>query len=108
MPSLNDLERVFLGSYLGLNDNEIAKKSLTELRAAYASNGPPSRTGANTWSGAQSFASVGLNGNPPVAKAAAIAAPAAAPTLYSQAHSESLVTAINSIRTALKNVGITA
>ncbi len=50
----------------------------------------------------------GLNGNVPVAKAAAIAAPAAAPAAYDQAQAQSAVNAVNAIRAALTNIGITA
>lgn len=50
---------------------------------------------------------VGLNGNTPVAKAAAIAAPTAPGAAYVQAEAASAVAAINAIRTALANIGIT-
>lgn len=50
----------------------------------------------------------GLNGNAAIAKAAAITAPTAPGAAYVQAEAQSAVTAINSIRTALTNIGITA
>lgn len=50
---------------------------------------------------------VAFNGNAPVAKAAAITAPATQSAAYVQADVQSIVTAVNSIRTALTNVGIT-
>lgn len=51
---------------------------------------------------------LGFYGNTPVAKAAAIAAPVAAPAAYDQAQAQSVVNAVNAIRTALTNIGITA
>jgi len=51
---------------------------------------------------------VGLYGVTPVAKASAIGAPTAPSGAYAQAEAQSAVTAINSIRTALSNLGITA
>lgn len=53
-------------------------------------------------------ASVGLNGNVPVAKAGAIAAPTAPGAAYVQAEAASAKTAIDAIRVALTNIGITA
>lgn len=49
----------------------------------------------------------GLNGNAPVAKAAAIAAPTAPGAAYVQAEATSAKTAIDAIRVALTNIGIT-
>ena len=51
---------------------------------------------------------VGLYGVTPVAKASAIGAPTAPGAAYVQAEAQSAVTAINSIRTALTNLGITS
>lgn len=50
---------------------------------------------------------VGLYGATPVVRAAAITAPTAPGTIYSQAEAQSAVTAINAIRTALANIGVT-
>lgn len=50
----------------------------------------------------------GVNGATPVVKAAAITAPTAAGGTYAQAQITSIVTAVNAIRTALTNAGITA
>lgn len=50
----------------------------------------------------------GLNGATPVVQAGAIAAPTAPGAAYSQAEAQSAVAAINAIRTALQNIGITA
>jgi hypothetical protein len=50
----------------------------------------------------------GVNGKTPIVKAAAITAPTAAGGTYVQAQVTSVVTAVNAIRTALTNVGITA
>lgn len=50
---------------------------------------------------------VGLNGNTPVAKAAAIAAPTAPGVVYAQAEAASMKTAVDAIRAALTNIGIT-
>lgn len=51
---------------------------------------------------------IGLYGVVPVIQAGAISAPSAPSSNYVQAEAQSAVTAINSIRTALKNIGITA
>ena len=51
---------------------------------------------------------VGLYGVTPVTRAAAIAAPTVASASYVQAQITSMVTAINDLRNALKNVGITS
>jgi hypothetical protein len=48
-----------------------------------------------------------VNGNAPVAKAGAIGAPNTQSAAYVQADVQSIVTAVNSIRTALTNFGIT-
>lgn len=50
---------------------------------------------------------VGLYGATPVVRAAAIASPPAPSALYSQAEAVATKTAIDAIRNALKNVGIT-
>ena len=51
---------------------------------------------------------VGLYGVTPVVKAGAISAPATQGGAYVQADVQSIVTAVNSIRTALTGIGITA
>lgn len=49
----------------------------------------------------------GVNGATPVVRAAAITAPTAASGAYVQAQITSMVTAINDLRNAVKNAGIT-
>ena len=51
---------------------------------------------------------VGLYGETPVVQAGAISAPATQGGAYVQADVQSIVTAVNSIRTALTNIGVTA
>lgn len=51
---------------------------------------------------------VGLYGETPVAQAGAISAPASQGATYDQTNVNTLVTAINAIRTALTNIGVTA
>jgi len=51
---------------------------------------------------------VGLYGVTPVAKASAIASPTAPSGAYVQAEASSMKTAVDAIRTALLNIGITA
>ena len=50
----------------------------------------------------------GLYNETPVAQASAIGAPSAPGAVYAQGEAQSAVNAINSIRTALQNIGITA
>ena len=52
-------------------------------------------------------AGTGINGNAPVAKAAAIASPTAPGAVYIQAEAASAKTAIDAIRVALTNLGVT-
>lgn len=52
--------------------------------------------------------SIGLYGETPTTQYAAIAAPSAPSAGYVQAEAQSAVTAINSIRTALQQIGIIA
>lgn len=66
--------------------------------AALSSSGAFTHTGTT----------VGLNGNTPVAKAGAITAPTAPGAAYVQAEAASMKTAVDAIRTALTNIGITA
>lgn len=56
----------------------------------------------------QSGGSIGLYGVTAVTKAGSIAAPSTPSVAYSQGEAQSAVNAINSIRTALANIGITA
>lgn len=51
---------------------------------------------------------IGFYGETPVVQAGAIGAPSTPSAAYVQAEAQSAVTAINSIRTALQNIGITA
>jgi len=51
---------------------------------------------------------IALYGETPVVQASAISAPSAPGAIYSQSEAASAVTAINSIRTALTNIGVTA
>lgn len=53
-------------------------------------------------------ASIGFYGETPTTQYAAIAAPTNPGAAYVQAEAQSAVTAINSIRTALQQIGITA
>ena len=55
-----------------------------------------------------SGSTIGLYGVTPVVKAGAISAPATQGGAYVQADVQSIVTAVNSIRTALTGIGITA
>jgi Endopolygalacturonase len=50
----------------------------------------------------------GLNGNPAIPKAAAIASPTAPSANYVQAEAQAMKTAVDAIRVALANIGITA
>ena len=51
---------------------------------------------------------IAFYGETPVVQAGAIGAPSTPSAAYVQAEAQSAVTAINSIRTALQNIGITA
>lgn len=51
---------------------------------------------------------IGLYGKTPVVQASAIGAPTTPSAAYAQSEAQSAVDAINSIRTALTNIGITA
>ncbi len=53
-------------------------------------------------------ATAGLYGVAPVARAAAIATPTAPSAVYVQAEAVAMKTAVDAIRTALRNIGITA
>ena len=70
----------------------------------YATKDSPVFTGPLRHNGS----TLGFYGVTPVTRAAAIAAPTAASGAYVQAQITSMVTAINDLRTALKNVGITS
>ena len=65
-------------------------------------------SGSSKFTGSHTGSTLGFYSVTPVARSAAIAAPTAPGTLYAQAEAQSAVTAINEIRTALKNVGIIA
>lgn len=58
--------------------------------------------------GTESTQKAAFFGATPVVQASAIAAPSTPGATYSQSEAQSAVTAINSIRTAIKNFGITA
>lgn len=58
--------------------------------------------------GTASTQKIGFYGKTPVVQASAINAPSTPGGTYSQSEAQSAVTAINSIRTALTNLGITA
>lgn len=74
------------------------------------------RVGANDWAlsaGTNKMielttTQIGLYGVAPVARAGAIAAPTPPGVIYSQAESQSMEAAVNAIRTALTNIGITS
>lgn len=74
----------------------------------YTQYGAASFGALQPWAHNFSGSGVGLNGNTPVAKAAAIAAPTAPGAVYQQTEAQSAVAAINAIRAALTNIGITA
>lgn len=58
-------------------------------------------------SGAGGVSNVGLNNAAPVPRAAAIASPTAPSAAYVQAEAQSMKTAVDAIRVALQNIGIT-
>jgi hypothetical protein len=74
------------------------------VRDRLAPKDTPTFTGAFAHTGT----TFGMNGKTPVAKAAAIASPTAPGASYVQAQATAAKTAIDAIRTALINVGITA
>ena len=102
--------------------DEINRKLDNFLSEYYRNNNPTSQTFTKkcyftggidlsqsstvTIGGASS--TIGLYGVTPVVKASAISAPATQGGAYVQADVQSIVTAVNSIRTALTNIGITA
>ena len=118
MATNEDLERLFYGGYLGLTDAQIAARSADQLRADFVANGPLNQTqlnaayarlnAVNTFVNGQRFGTVGFNGNAAVGKAAAIATPSAPSAVYVQTEAQSMKTAVDAIRVALANVGITA
>ena len=84
-------------------------QSVTQLDAKYAPLASPTLTGTTTISGplAHTGSSVGLNGNPVTAKAVAITTPTAPGAAYVQAEAAAMKTAVDAIRVALTNIGIT-
>lgn len=64
--------------------------------------------GTGTKIGTETTQKISFYGETPVVQAAAITAPSDAGGSYNQSVAQSAVTAINSIRTALQNIGITA
>lgn len=101
--------------------DNIERKLDTFLSEYYRNNNPTSETftkkvyfkggvdlsqGVITLGGTSS--TIGLYGETPVAQAGAISAPATQGGTYNQSDVQSIVTAVNSIRTALSNIGITA
>ena len=70
----------------------------------YATKDSPVFTGPLRHNGS----TLGFYGVTPVSRAAAITAPTAAGASYVQSQITSMVTAINDLRNALKNVGITS
>lgn len=85
MASLTDSQRQFWAAHLGLTEAQLAAKSSSELLQLFND---------------KQF-------QPKVTPAAAIAAPSAPSALYNQAEAASAVAAINSLRNAIKNAGIT-
>ena len=65
-------------------------------------------TGTGTKIGTATGEKIGLYGVTPVVQAGAISAPATQGGSYVQSDVQSIVTAVNSIRTAIKNLGISA
>jgi len=70
----------------------------------------PTLTGTVTITGplAHTGVSAGFNGSVPVAKAGAVATPTAPGVVYAQAEAAAMKTAVDAIRVALTNVGITS
>lgn len=101
--SITDIEKAFLAGFLGYSDAVMSTKTLSQLRTDFAAANV-AKTGAGT---AQTFGQVGFNGNAPVGKAAAIAAPTAPGAVYVQAEATAMKTAVDAIRVALQNIGIT-
>lgn len=64
--------------------------------------------GTGTKFGTEATQKIGFFGKTPVVQASAINAPSSPGGAYSQAEAQSAVTAINSIRTVLINLGLTA
>ena len=83
------------------------------LLAARAQNPPPSENyvlkSAPVMNGVlrHNGAKAGFNGKTPVSPAAAIASPTAPSASYSQAEAQSMKAAVDAIRVALSNVGLT-
>ncbi len=65
-------------------------------------------SGTGTQIGTASTQKLGVLGATPVAQATAIGAPTSPGGVYAQSEAQSAVTAINSLRTAIKNFGISA
>jgi hypothetical protein len=89
------------------DNSELA--GLAAATAAQAPNASRARQKDPTFSGdfAHNGTKFGVNGATPVARAAAITAPTAPSATYVQAEATSMKTAVDAIRTALKNAGIT-
>lgn len=105
--SITDIEKAFLAGYLGYSDAVMSTKTLSQLRTDFAAASIPKTASANTWAGDQTFGKVGFNNNAPVAKAAAIVTPTAPSAVYVQAEATAMKTAVDAIRVALQNIGIT-
>lgn len=99
--------------------NDLQMKLDTFLSEYYRNNNPTSQTFTKkvTFAGGMSLNggslgtsgdSLSVYGETPVPQASAISAPAAQGSSYSQSDVNTIVTAVNSIRTALQNFGITA
>jgi hypothetical protein len=89
------------------DNSELA--GLGAAAAAQAPNASRARQKDPVFSGefAHNGTKFGVNGATPVARAAAIAAPTAPSAAYSQAEAQSMKTAVDALRTAIKNAGIT-
>jgi hypothetical protein len=64
--------------------------------------------GLGTKIGTSATQKIGFWNAPPVVQAGAIGAPSTPSALYSQSEAQTTVTAVNSLRTVLKNAGFTA
>lgn len=111
-PTVNDLRLQFMAAQLG-----VPVASIQDLEAqfytTYAAGGLARTGSANTFAGTQTVATLQVTGNTglygvaPVARAASVVTPTAPGAAYVQAEAQSAVTAINAIKAALTNIGIT-
>lgn len=105
--SVSDLKLAFMAAQLGVSVSSLQDIE-KQFYEKYQAGGLSQLGSNNVFTGTNQFnGNIGFGGNAPVAKAAAIAAPTAPGAAYAQAEAQSAVAAINAIRTALTNIGIT-